>query len=481
MHGSRIIRHVTGSFESRGGSFHPVRCEAANAEISEAKRIKIRREGRETMLTVPSKLATLSNQTTHQCHRRSPIRKLTCIAVLFFACVALVPHATYASGPDYSIEVGEASVVPGQVELLLPVIVSSPQELQAWSTGLQYDNNHLQLIGVVLEDTASEGLDPTVELSPMLPPFNGVRLEYPADSPLPAGAEMTVAYLRFAIVPGAFPSGSGSFTTVVILGSPAAESFPHEFELQSGAIVNPPLTGADLTFYYGNILQVIDSTGSYYESVFTAGAPIVVELRIWSLDAGSSIRFRLRATDLIDEFLIAYDLDETILESIGGVTVDVTTIGDDLEIVIEAPLIPAAVGEPLIFLELTPVSPIQGELRLSFDPDNCEIDGDPIDNLLNGDFVLQDAFMRGDVNFDGEFNVGDVVELLLYMHGTLTELVCEDAADIDDDDEVAINDAVLALSSLFLTGAPLPPPFEVPGVDPSADDPGDAISCLPAL
>ncbi|MBI4586789.1 MAG: lamin tail domain-containing protein [Planctomycetes bacterium] len=82
-------------------------------------------------------------------------------------------------------------------------------------------------------------------------------------------------------------------------------------------------------------------------------------------------------------------------------------------------------------------------------------------------------FIRGDANLDGAVQLSDAVRILLHLFRG-APLSCQDAADADDDEEVAIADAVLALEYLFARGSPPPAPFPQPGKDPQ----GEALDCL---
>ena len=52
----------------------------------------------------------------------------------------------------------------------------------------------------------------------------------------------------------------------------------------------------------------------------------------------------------------------------------------------------------------------------------------------------------------------------------LREPLARDAADVDDDGSIEIDDALAILEYLFRLGQAPPPPFPQPGRDPSEDD-----------
>jgi len=89
--------------------------------------------------------------------------------------------------------------------------------------------------------------------------------------------------------------------------------------------------------------------------------------------------------------------------------------------------------------------------------------------------VCSPAFIRGDANDDGSFDIGDPIAVLalLFVPGT-PFLSCQDAGDANDDGLLNIADAVSALASLFSTGAPLPP---APHPDCGGDPTADALGC----
>ncbi len=75
---------------------------------------------------------------------------------------------------------------------------------------------------------------------------------------------------------------------------------------------------------------------------------------------------------------------------------------------------------------------------------------------------------RGEVNNDRSVDLADGIQILFFLFaGGL--LHCEIPADIDDDGTVDITDVVYLLQFLFLGGPAPPPPFEVPGADPTPD------------
>ena len=98
---------------------------------------------------------------------------------------------------------------------------------------------------------------------------------------------------------------------------------------------------------------------------------------------------------------------------------------------------------------------------------------------------LPDVFRRGDVNINLNTNIADPIALLDYLFNGSTDftqggvLLCEDAADANDDGILNLADAITILDFLFAGGPPIPSP-PVCGPDPTADPLGclDYPTCL---
>jgi len=149
----------------------------------------------------------------------------------------------------------------------------------------------------------------------------------------------------------------------------------------------------------------------------------------------------------------------------------------------------------------------------SFDPDDDEFTakwdfGDGIvgagltvartyrrDGVFNGTLTLDDGitrptvwpfeirvgddtgirFVRGDVRADASVDVGDIIALLfgLYLGSPLD---CHDAADVNDDGALEIDDAIDLIAFLFQQGPAPPTPSPLTGCAPDATE-DDALSC----
>ncbi|MFN0059511.1 MAG: hypothetical protein ACKVX7_13725 [Planctomycetota bacterium] len=92
-----------------------------------------------------------------------------------------------------------------------------------------------------------------------------------------------------------------------------------------------------------------------------------------------------------------------------------------------------------------------------------------------GSAIVEQRFIRGDVNLDGFINIADPVTLLevLFVPGSGL-LDCEKAADANDDGTRDIADVITHLNSLFV---PLTPPLAAPYPDCGFDPTPDTLSC----
>ncbi|MCI0634064.1 MAG: CotH kinase family protein, partial [Actinobacteria bacterium] len=86
-------------------------------------------------------------------------------------------------------------------------------------------------------------------------------------------------------------------------------------------------------------------------------------------------------------------------------------------------------------------------------------------------------FIRGDTNLDGRINITDATGILFHLFQG-APAPCEDALDVNDDEDLDIVDAVQLLGFLFGEGEPPAPPYPLPGVDPGE---AGALGCETGL
>ncbi|MBI4585969.1 MAG: hypothetical protein HY717_18315 [Planctomycetes bacterium] len=93
--------------------------------------------------------------------------------------------------------------------------------------------------------------------------------------------------------------------------------------------------------------------------------------------------------------------------------------------------------------------------------------------------VTSTKFIRGDSNCSGEADISDAVHLLTFTFLGGEAPCCPEAADVNDDGNIAdTTDAIVLLSHLFLGETPPPPPFPGCGEAAGVQCPGHKI-CNP--
>ncbi|MBN1422900.1 MAG: hypothetical protein JXP34_29250 [Planctomycetes bacterium] len=78
-------------------------------------------------------------------------------------------------------------------------------------------------------------------------------------------------------------------------------------------------------------------------------------------------------------------------------------------------------------------------------------------------------FVRGDVDADGVYTIGDAIAFLSFLFGGAAIGPCPDAADADDDGTYTLGDGVFILNYLFASGPEPPAPGTSCGLDPTED------------
>src|SRR5437867_687949 len=85
-------------------------------------------------------------------------------------------------------------------------------------------------------------------------------------------------------------------------------------------------------------------------------------------------------------------------------------------------------------------------------------------------------FVRADIDQDGDVKLNDAVWILNFLFQGQRKLDCFEAADANDDGLIIITDPIFTLRAIFLGGLPFPPPSGAPGKDPTPD----GLGCLEA-
>ena len=92
-----------------------------------------------------------------------------------------------------------------------------------------------------------------------------------------------------------------------------------------------------------------------------------------------------------------------------------------------------------------------------------------------GFVIIQDRFLRGDADRNGELGIGDAIFTLGFLFQGTAAPNCLDALDTSDDGQINIADPVALLGYLFASAPPPPAPFSLEGPDRTADN----LLCLP--
>jgi len=83
---------------------------------------------------------------------------------------------------------------------------------------------------------------------------------------------------------------------------------------------------------------------------------------------------------------------------------------------------------------------------------------------------IEDLFIRGEANLDGDYNLADATAILSYLAGQPDHGIQHyDAADLNDDGFLTLEDEIWILRDLYGQGPDPMPPFPDLGVDPTLD------------
>ncbi len=91
-----------------------------------------------------------------------------------------------------------------------------------------------------------------------------------------------------------------------------------------------------------------------------------------------------------------------------------------------------------------------------------------------GEIRVQDRFIRGDGNRDGQLTIADPISTLDHLFAGVSTN-CRDAHDTNDDGALDIGDVIFLLSYIFSSGTPPLAPFPGEGPDRTVD----GLSCFP--
>ncbi len=158
-------------------------------------------------------------------------------------------------------------------------------------------------------------------------------------------------------------------------------------------------------------------------------------------------------------------LDDYIAQFGDPVGCDIVTFeaGFSLFIALAMPFSPP-LDVPFIVLPFDVVTDQPGTTEIVFDGINST-------TITIVEPVNETPVMRGDVNGDTFCNIADTISILEYLFVPSTpEIPCKDAADLTDDGEILIDDAIFLIDGLFLGTQALPESCEVDATE-------DALDC----
>lgn len=389
------------------------------------------------------------------------------IAFLLLPLLTLLPtrsseaQAPVSQGSGYVIELGDAVTTPGQEGLKVEVLVTNADPLTKWEIGLEYDEWWLTLVGIDLNGTVSQNLNPSTTFNDDPSEPAQVQCEYVgAEYSLAPGAKQLVAYLVFDVNPDdtqSLPVGTQKFVDLVFAGE-----IPALFTLADGHVVQPETDEGLVTIYSGTLVALGNAFGNNVDE-------ILVPVYLWNQSpVESSFAMGLE----YDEWWLNFDN----IEPMGGLLFDhiATTFVNEsvpdqvsLEVTFDSDFDIAPGHQQLLFYLRfwTPDDKLSVATHpLALIGQNTDIDGAPLNHLVSGSITVDGSFVRGDVDFNNALTLIDVTNLLDYMFGDGT-VPCLEACNVNGDDSLDIADPVYLLGYMFLFGEPPPPaPFPDPAL-----------------
>ena len=383
-----------------------------------------------------------------------------------------------AQSAPYEIEIGDVTVLPDTLRIVVPVFVTNAEPISEWNMGLDYDDLLLNVIDATVVGTESEPLNPAIIIAGT-PGSNDITLIYP--TPFPAGEHQRALWLELEILdPNAIPVGG----SLVELLSIETESSDPTMELANGGTVIPDAINGSVQFYAPPVLRVGRVTATPFDG------EVLVPVEAWTAGPADTLEMGLDYDDLLlCEFTLAGSDLEAIVGT--GVTATVSSVpGVPTQVLLDAQpgsVIPALNGETIGYLVYQVGSPglswldlFSGSFPIELVDGTAYVDTTQITNLLPGQLTVQPQFVRGDVDFNGSVNAADIILILGHLFPPATTAIpCLDAGDVNDDGALNITDATSLIGYVFNVGpAPpqIPAPFPAPGLDPTVKD--DGLDCL---
>ncbi len=364
------------------------------------------------------------------------------------------------------IELGDAIIFPGDDFALLPIRISSDQQIVAWQMGLEYDELLLSFDAVIFAGTDSENLQTTAITSPSTPPFNGLQVLYGGNDALPAGTGVLAAFLRMSIVNPDLVPDRGSLSSSVAAVS--TELHPLLLTGQNGSNVIPSTVPGTITVFDFPLFLIESHVGTAIDETLT------LPIRAWTDGPASNFAMGLEYDELIvcELTIQGSDFDD-MTQGQWDFVEQIATSSANFVLSSTAGPVPGLTGETLGYLVIARPPTAPGSWALDLIAGQSFVDNNPVGNLVSGMSSWINHFLRGDANLDAVIDLADA-ETILNASVLGAPLSCRDAADVNDDGVLDVSDVVTILQFLF-SGSP-PPPLPFP--DPGEDTTVDFLDCL---
>lgn len=394
---------------------------------------------------------------------------LSLISSLLLLCCLSVPVAAQvaAGGTDGPvIELGDAIILPGEDHALVPVYITSDEDVLSWQMGLEYDELLLAFDGVDYTGTVSETLNPITVTSPSLPPYFGLQVIYAGGTPLPAGIAVLAVYLKMSLVNSdLIPSGGSTGTGV---GGISNEASPILITSIFGNNVIPTVIPGEIMLYNFPLYLIESQQGTALDTTLR------LAIRVWTDEAASTFTMGLEYDEwIVCELLIGgLDFDE-ITQGEWTLVEEVTATGLQLTLTSTGGPVPSLAGAILGELIIARPPDAPGSWNFQLTDGQSFIDQLPVENLIGASATWVDHFIRGDANLDASIDISDA-ETIVAGCWQGVPFPCPDAADANDDGSLDISDVITVLQYLFSGSEPPPAPYPDANEDPTDDD----LGCL---
>jgi len=392
---------------------------------------------------------------------------ILCLALLLCLSNGPIEAQVAAGGIDGPvIELGDAIILPGEDHALVPVYITSDEDVLSWQMGLEYDELVLAFDGIEYTGTVSENLNPITITSPGFPPYFGLQVIYAGGVPLPAGSGVLAAYLRLSLINGDLIPEGGSAATGV--GGVSNEASPILITSIFGNNVIPVVIPGEIMLYNFPLYMIESRLGTALDT--TLSLPI----RVWTDTSATTFSMGLEYDEwiLCDILIDGSDFDDA---TQGEWTLLQESTDSGVQLTLESTAGPLPSMSGAILGELIIARPVSapGSWNFQLTDGQSFIDQLPVENLIDASATWVDHFIRGDANLDAAIDISDAETIVAGCWQGIP-FPCPDAADANDDGVLDISDVITVLQHLFSGSEPPAAPFPATGEDPTDDD----LGCL---